>query len=300
MKRRSKQEGSPARRGTSSSRTVKRNVRSKKVFDPHYLFDDWRRVARRLHSAKNVAIFLDFDGTLTPLCRRPEEVWLDPPTRRRLFRLAHLPRVKIWIVSGRRRKDLQRRVNVEGVSYLGLHGWEQSSSGAPKGKLLSTLRDAKHKLTRDLAPFSNIRIEDKRFGLAVHYRDAAGRVIPYARRAVRRTTAQSPATLRILRGKKVWEVLPIDNEGKGKAVRTILADIGESVFPIYLGDDATDEDAFAELPKGLTVRVGPPRRTHARYWLRSPAEVKEFLTRMDLELSQNNSNSHFSSSSGSP
>jgi trehalose 6-phosphate phosphatase len=90
--------------------------------------------------------------------------------------------------------------------------------------------------------------------------------------------------LQLLSGKKVWEVLPSEITGKGGAVRAQMASIAPSTLPIYIGDDVSDESAFAQLKPGLTVRVGPSRRSAARYRLRDPQEVRRFLERMVLEV----------------
>src|SRR5690349_8152835 len=89
-----------------------------------HLFHSWNRVARRLRSRRTIALFLDFDGTLTPLRLRPEDVSLDEATRGTLSRLARNPRFRVWVVSGRRRADIRARIGVPGIRYLGLHGWE--------------------------------------------------------------------------------------------------------------------------------------------------------------------------------
>src|SRR3954469_4937270 len=89
-----------------------------------HLFHSWNYVTRRLRSRKTIALFLDFDGTLTPIRPRPEDVWLDDATRGALTMLAQSPRFRVWVVSGRRRADIRSRIKVPGIRYLGLHGWE--------------------------------------------------------------------------------------------------------------------------------------------------------------------------------
>src|SRR5437660_7981664 len=93
------------------------------------LFSHWNDVSGRLMGARSIALFLDFDGTLARLHRRPEEVILDGSARRTLAALARSPRFRVWIITGRRRADVQERVRVPGVDYLGLHGWEVRNGG---------------------------------------------------------------------------------------------------------------------------------------------------------------------------
>ena len=91
--------------------------------------------------------------------------------------------------------------------------------------------------------------------------------------------------LRILSGKKVWEFVPGPGHkvaDKWAAIQLILRQKGvrasDHACVAYLGDDATDEQVFERL-RGITVAVGKRRRTAARYYLQSPAEVREFLER---------------------
>ena len=85
-------------------------------------------LTKLLRKAPHVALFLDFDGTLTPLRQRPEDVALDAETRTVLSRLANHSRVTVWVISGRRLEDVRRRADVPRVRCAGLHGWERSSN----------------------------------------------------------------------------------------------------------------------------------------------------------------------------
>jgi trehalose-6-phosphatase len=82
----------------------------------------------------------------------------------------------------------------------------------------------------------------------------------------------------------VWEILPHQIDGKGSAIRALLSQEPPSTLPIIVGDDQTDERAFAVLPRGLTVRVGKNLRTRARYLLRDPEEVNVFLQKLEVEI----------------
>ncbi len=249
-----------------------------------HLFDQWSQVARRLQAVERLALVLDFDGTLVPLQARPEDVWLDNRTRRVLRRLARHRRVSVWIISGRRRADLQKRVNVPGVRYLGVHGWEQSKGASWTGATKRLLRGARRRLADHLGELPHIWIEDKGLSFVVHYRGAAGATVRRARAVVRQVLQPLEPELRLLKGKKIWEVLPQEVEGKGAAVRARLAEFSGSALPIYIGDDTTDESAFAALRRGLTVLVGSSRRTRARFQLRNPEEVRIFLERLEAEI----------------
>jgi trehalose 6-phosphate phosphatase len=248
------------------------------------LFHIWPRVRKRLKATKHLALFLDFDGTLAPLQHRPEKVRLDRRTRQALRRLACRRRVTLWVVSGRRRTDVRRRVGEPRLHYAGLHGWEHDRKASLPRRVERLLLGAKEQITTQLTALPGTWIEDKGFSFAVHYRQATGEAVRRVRREVRRLSEDFGSDLRVIPGKKVWEVLPAEVEGKGSAVRALLAKLPSSTLAAYLGDDTSDESAFAALPDGLTVHVGPRRLTRARFRLRNPEEVREFLERVDAEL----------------
>jgi trehalose 6-phosphate phosphatase len=248
-----------------------------------HLFDRWAEVESRLVSAPHLALFLDFDGTLAPIRQKPDDVRLDPAVRKVLARLARHPRVTVCIISGRRLKDLRPRAAVPGARYIGLHGWEREGS-AKSGPIPGPLALAKQSILRMLGSAPGIRVEDKGMSCAVHYRGAPERTVRNARAAFREALEPLGGQVRVLRGKKVWEVLPSDSPGKGAAAAKFLAQLKPPALPVYVGDDTTDESAFATLRGGVTVRVGPMRHTRARFRLRDPREVWDFLRRLAEEV----------------
>jgi trehalose 6-phosphate phosphatase len=256
---------------------------------PIYLFKDWKRVAELLRSAKSIVLFLDFDGTLAPLRRRPQDVMpLSLPLRLLLDRLCRMPLTHVHVISGRTLADLQRLVPVAGVHLLGLHGYEGRMSGKMPGdrRLLARVKDM---LERNLPMTKRIWIEDKKLGLAVHYREASAAAVRRARPVIREACERFSPQIHLLEGKKVWELLPAAIKGKGPAVLALTVHQRRPVLPVFVGDDTTDEMAFAALPHGLTIRVGERKRTKARFYLRNTGEVKLFLERLQGEICANNS-----------
>jgi len=248
-----------------------------------YLFDRWPEVLERVHAAKHIALLLDLDGTIVPIQRWPEMVRLSSATRRLIERLAKHSRLTVCIVSGRRLADLRRRARVPGVRYIGLHGWEWDNKTAvpPKDEILE---QAKPLLKELIGSLAGIRLEDKGISLGVHYRGATVGVARWAGALLRKTLKPFGTRLRVLKGKKVWEVLSPEVEGKGKAVRDLLAELPGGTLPICMGDDTTDESAFAVLRRGITVRVGVHRGSKARFYLRNPEEAIVFLRRLEAEI----------------
>jgi trehalose 6-phosphate phosphatase len=252
---------------------------------PRSAFRSWPEIRDRLRAAKRWAFFLDFDGTLVNLRQRPGDVRMPRAAKLVLKRLASHPNVRVAIVSGRTLRNVRALISVNGLSYFGVHGGERE--GRPVAlttKSRRALEAAKRSARRDLGGIPGIWIEDKRLSFAVHYRDANSAAAASAGAAVARFAEASGNTLHLLHGSYVWEVLPREIPGKFTAVDDVLGRLRPITAVVYVGNDGTDEVAFAELPGGITVRVGREPHTCARYSVRSPAEVLRLLARMEKEL----------------
>lgn len=234
-----------------------------------------------MRRARRLAVFLDFDGTLAPLRRRPGEVSLSHSTRAALDRLVQRGRSDLWIISGRRLADLERRVGVEGAHYLGLFGWEESGGPRLSAPARQLMRWAGRALKEFLAGLDGVWIEDKGATLAVHYRGAPRSAVRLAREKLDMFLEVLGPSLRRVGGKKVWELLPREVQGKGECLRRFVAMPPTGALAIYVGDDTEDEDAFRALPNAITVRVGSQARTSAEYRLDNPKQVREFLERLE-------------------
>jgi alpha,alpha-trehalase len=140
------------------------------------------------------------------------------------------------------------------------------------------------RIARGVRGCRGIVIERKVATLAVHHRTASASSERLAHEVVRTIVAAEPG-LRLTTGKKVWEVLPAVPVDKYRAVKFILRSErrnggANSRLALYVGDDVADEAVFARL-RGVTVSVGRSHNTLAHYFVRSPAEVQEFLSRLD-------------------
>jgi trehalose-phosphatase len=255
------------------------------------------------------ALFLDYDGTLTPIVERPEDAALPEATREVVRRLAG--RFPVIVVSGRGREDVARRVGLPELVYAGSHGFDIQGPGlrhAPARDAEPAIRAVTAGLERRLAGIPGAQVEPKRFTVAVHYRRVPEARVAAVEAAVDAELAAHPE-LRKAGGKKVWELRPGLDWDKGKAVLWLLRALGLAsspgrggergasveYVPIYIGDDETDEDAFralAERPGGLEDPSGSnrggigvlvaeeERETAASYRLRDPDEVRELLARL--------------------
>ncbi len=239
-----------------------------------------------------VAVFLDYDGTLTPMVSQPEDAWLPDSMQQTLRELAR--QAPVAILSGRDLDDVRRRVNLDGIVYAGSHGFDIAG---PRGlrnqvatEFLPKLDMVEKELHEALDGIPGARVERKHFSIAVHYRNVRENAVPKVERAVGEVTARH-RELRRLDGKKVYELLPNIDWNKGKAVAWLSETLGlefrsGGIRPIYIGDDSTDEDAFRALEqRGIGILVSEQSQpTAARYSLSEPAEVERFLRALGATL----------------
>lgn len=241
-------------------------------------------IARELDN-KSVAVFLDYDGTLTPIVDRPDLAVLSDRMRATVRALAGL--CTVAIISGRDRADVERLVGIRELVYAGSHGFDISGPDGLKVQheegvaYAGVVHRAADRLAEALAGVAGVLVEPKRFAVAVHYRQVADGDIAAVEAAVDQVV-QSEPELRKTYGKKVFELRPRFDWDKGKAVLWLLEALGldgRDAVAFYLGDDTTDEDAFVALAeRGVGILVGcPARETAARYVLDRPADVERFL-----------------------
>ena len=255
------------------------------ISDVRNLAGAWPEVIARIRDAEHRLLLLDFDGTLVRLRRHPDDVRFSARGRKILERLAVHEKLTIAVVSGRELEKIQNLVGVEGIRYVGLHGAERAGETTVPSIAARQMVEAALKTAQTgLAGLRGIEIEDKRLSFAVHYRGARPPAIEAASRVVADIAAASNDKLRILCGKKVWELLPREFPGKGFAVLELFARLPEKKIAIYFGDDETDEEAFSVLPGQVTVNVGGAGNTHASFYVRSPSDVLNFLSRLEKEL----------------
>jgi trehalose 6-phosphate phosphatase len=241
-------------------------------------------------SGGQLAVFLDYDGTLTPIVSHPEDAWLSDSMRQTLRSLA--ARVPVAILSGRDLDDVRGRVHVDGIIYAGSHGFDIAGAGGLRRELgaayLPVLDTAETALREALDEIPGAQLERKHFSVAAHYRNVNENDALRVALAVDAVAARHPE-LRSLDGKKVYELLPDIDWNKGKAVLWLLETLGlirDKVLPIFIGDDRTDEDAFRALEKrGISILVSEqPQVTAASYWLNNPEEVESFLRELTARL----------------
>jgi trehalose 6-phosphate phosphatase len=219
----------------------------------------------------NVLLAFDFDGTLAPITRRPDQTRMRRETRRLLTAVSH--RYPSVVISGRARDDLIRRVGGVPIWHVaGNHGVEPWAEEARYHVKVGRWAAA---LERRLAGQPGIDIEDKTFSLTIHYRRA--RSVPRAKAAIARAI-RGLRGVRVIGGKRAISLIPSGAPHKGAALervrRLLVCDTA-----VYVGDDDTDEDAFAAAgpQRLLAIRIGRRSTSIARYCLSTQQEIDALL-----------------------
>ncbi|MEO7275155.1 MAG: trehalose-phosphatase [Vicinamibacterales bacterium] len=239
-------------------------------------------------SHRHLVLLCDFDGTLSEFDNDPAAVWLKPERRALLERLASSPGVTLAIVSGRRLDDVKARTALSSEAYYaGLHGLEIQS---PHERYLHpelpaaevALRGLAGPLEEQLAAIGGAFLEDKTHALVAHFRastaDDARRVEEIVMRHTKR--ALDAGTLRVMLGACMIELMPNIEWHKGSAVQWILDRVGRAhgpTWPVYIGDDLTDEDGFRAVQAiGLSIAASE-RAAGADLAVDGPSEVEALL-----------------------
>ncbi len=260
-----------------------------------HLFKEWSRVKIELEN-RFLAIFLDYDGTLTPIVETPDQAILSKDTKVLLRELVKIPDCKLAIISGRSLADIERLVGIKEIEYVGNHGLEMGGSAINFESLLTPqfkkiMEQIKCDLSAQLAVVKGALVEDKGLTLSIHYRLVSEKDISKFKNIFNQVTQPfvSKKEIWIELGKKVFEIRPPVEWGKGKAILWLLkkeqyVSNKFKVFSIYLGDDLTDENAFAAIKNsGLAILIGSAKSSHAKYYLKDTQEVAQFLKEI-LEL----------------
>ncbi len=231
----------------------------------------------RLATTPRLFVACDYDGTIAPIVDDPARALPDRRAVIALRALSQLPHTEVAVISGRRLDDLAGFMpGLEGVHMVGSHGSEFDAGFADqlsqdKRELLRVVRN---ELREIAATGEGLMTEEKPASVALHMRTADPAV---ARRALERVEA-GPALaegITVKRGKQVIELCVIETD-KGKAMQ-YMRERASATACVFIGDDATDEDAFRSMHgPDLSIKVGPGD-THAQMRLRDPVDVARFL-----------------------
>src|SRR5947209_8046579 len=140
---------------------------------PLPLLSNWNQLADKIrkHPRGPLVIFLDFDGTLVDIAPRPQMVRLKPAARRILQKLSRHPRVRVVMISGRRRAELLHYIGIRGIRYFGLYGWESSKGALLPARSTAVLQRTLRDLEQRLHAYPAAWIENKKSSLSIHLLD---------------------------------------------------------------------------------------------------------------------------------
>jgi trehalose 6-phosphate phosphatase len=227
---------------------------------------------------EGTALFLDFDGTLIELAEAPDAIEVPPRLGLLLRRLRDRLGGRLAIVSGRALAELQRYVPASDIAFSGSHGLELQLADGTRLPLDQPpgLEDVRERVRGFAGERPGLLVEDKPVGVALHYRQAPGEARPVADFMERLAREER---LVVQRGNMVVELRP-PGADKGDAVRAFMREpLFRGARPVFVGDDLTDEHAFAAAAKlgGAGILVGPARETVAGYRLPSVSAVADWL-----------------------
>ncbi|XP_027179087.1 probable trehalose-phosphate phosphatase J [Coffea eugenioides] len=250
---------------------------------------------------KQIVMFLDYDGTLSPIVEDPDRAFMSDAMRAAVRKLArYFPTA---IVSGRCRDKVYSFVRLAELYYAGSHGMD--IKGPSKGykhkkgaqavlfqpdaanEFLPMIDEVYEALLEKTKSTEGAKVENNKFCVSVHFRCVDEKKWVELAQQVKSVLKDYPK-LRLTQGRKVLEIRPTIKWDKGKALEFLLESLGyanrKDVFPVYIGDDRTDEDAFKVLKErrqGFGILVSKtPKETSASYSLKEPSEVKDFLQRL--------------------
>ncbi|XP_068641493.1 probable trehalose-phosphate phosphatase J [Aristolochia californica] len=248
---------------------------------------------------KQIVMFLDYDGTLSPIVEDPDRAFMSDAMRKAVRDVArYFPTA---IVSGRCRDKVYSFVQLAELYYAGSHGMDikgpakgpkykktkKSVLFQPASEFLPMIDEVYKFLVEKTKSIPGAMVENNKFCVSVHFRCVDEERWSGLAEQVRSVLKEYPK-LRLSQGRMVLEIRPTIKWDKGKALEFLLESLGyancNNVLPVYIGDDRTDEDAFKvlrERGQGFGILVSKnPKDTNASYSLQEPAEVMDFLHRL--------------------
>ena len=244
---------------------------------------------------KEVVLFFDYDGTVTPIVSHPKDANLSEMMRNTLIKLSN--QCTLAVISGRGLNDIKSRVGIKGIYYSGSHGYETEGPSIkmeyePALEFVKIFDQLEIELSKLLENVEGALVERKKFSIALHYRNVSEREVDLVEKAADEAVMKYPK-IRKTYGKKVYELQPDLQWNKGKALEWLMEELhiekrGSKIF--YIGDDNTDEDAFRAIKTyGIGILVGGhSRTTGAQYKLKNTDQTLHFLEILSSSIEKGN------------
>lgn len=244
---------------------------------------------------KEVVIFFDYDGTVTPIVSHPKDAKLSEDMKNTLIKLSN--QCTLAVISGRGLNDIKSLVGIKGIHYAGSHGYEIEGPSIkmehqPALEFVKIFDVLEKELAEELKDVQGALVERKKFSIALHYRNVSENEAYLIQNAADKAI-QKYSKVRKSYGKKVYELQPDLEWNKGKALEWLMEALnieknGSKIF--YIGDDITDEDAFSAIKTyGIGILVGTDARTTgAQYSLSDTDQTLHFLEILSSSIEQGN------------
>jgi trehalose 6-phosphate phosphatase len=242
--------------------------------------EDLQSQIDEISRAAVLLIATDYDGTLAPIVSDPAHAEAHRESVIAIKALAAMPQTHVAIVSGRGLADLAERLkDLERAHFVGSHGSEFDVGFATPvpAESLAILQKVEEQARRISAKTVGTLVEKKPAGIAFHYRNADEQAAGAAVDELLNAFGNHPG-VHVRHGKKVVE-LSVVQTNKGQALHALRQRVGASAV-VVLGDDVTDEDAFATLTGpdvGIKVGDGP---TVAKFRVNSTLDVAQVLAQI--------------------
>ena len=244
---------------------------------------------------KEVVLFFDYDGTVTPIVSHPKDALLSEMMKNTLIKLSN--QCILAVISGRGLNDIKSRIGIKGIYYSGSHGYEIEGPGIkmeykPALEFVDIFDILEEELTQLLQNVEGALVERKKFSIALHYRNVSQSEVNLVENAADNAVIKYPK-IRKTYGKKVYELQPNLDWNKGKALEWLMEKLniekrGSKIF--YIGDDITDEDAFNAIKTyGIGILVGShAQTTGAQYKLKDTDQTLHFLEILSSSIEKGN------------
>ncbi|MEK7128569.1 MAG: trehalose-phosphatase [Patescibacteria group bacterium] len=251
-----------------------------------YIFPKLPEIEDKIKSQKYMALLLDFDGTISPIVKKPESACLPEKTRNILKKINEI--FPVVIVTGRPLNVIKKKIGVRQFLYAASHGWERNFGVKFRKKIvpkfvLKKLNQFRKIVEKIKEYYPSLIIEKKPYSVTFHYH-----LMPTGQKKSLKgwlekffKIVHKQTSIKVFYDKETIEILPGLNWTKGNIAKLALKYLhkknSKKFTPIYIGDSLTDEDAFRALKKGITIRVGKNETSAAKWYLRDQSEVNIFL-----------------------
>ncbi|MDO8658145.1 MAG: trehalose-phosphatase [Candidatus Levybacteria bacterium] len=251
-----------------------------------YFWEQSKLLEPIFRKANKIHLFLDFDGTLSPLVSTPARAKLPKYTKILLEQLVLIDNVTFAIISGRGLDDVKEKINISGIFYSGSHGMEWELNGRRFATTIPTkitllLKEIKDAMIKISQIYKGSHVEDKTFSVAFHYRRVAASKKVIIEELLHKQLSKYLETnlVSLLFSNETYEMRARLNWTKGDMVLHYKKlQHGNTSTIIYIGDSVTDEDAFKKLRRSITIKVGTRKAYIDNYFIINDRYVLSFLS----------------------